>query len=132
MSPSVRTIPTVTMARKIVRLVMAIPPLVSVLPHLVGDARMQDLVMCQRRVRRRLHEHLLAAPHHVLVGHLLRADGEFGPADTVIDVAGVGADHGNGERWHTLWCVGPRPRRRQHADAAHVPDFIVEYLMRMP
>src|SRR6266481_6130116 len=86
------------------------PPLVR--PELVGDPWPQDLRLTQRGVRRRLNEDLLTTPHDVLVLDPIIFHADLAPADAVVEIAGVGADHRLGELGHSLRGIGPRPGRR--------------------
>src|SRR6202051_3082751 len=93
--------------RNVVLVFIAVPSLVR--PDLVGDPRPQDLRLTQRGVRRRLNEDLLTAPHDVLVLDPIIVHADLAPADAVVEIAGVGADHRLGWVWASLPGLGPKP-----------------------
>src|SRR5256886_8118635 len=105
-------------------------------PLAVGDTRLQRLIDVVRAagVRRGLGEDVLVlAPHHVLVLDLLgRGHREPRPADAVEVVARIDPHETPGQRGHALRRVGPRPRGGEHADRAHLPDLVVQHLVRVP
>src|ERR1700692_5053672 len=93
--------------RNVVLVFIAVPSLVR--PDLGGDPRPQDLRLTQRGVRRRLNEDLLTAPHDVLVLDPIIVHADLAPADTVVEIAGVDADHRLCERGHSPPGTGARP-----------------------
>src|ERR1700730_6286512 len=116
-----------TATRNVVLAIIAIPPLVWSDP--VGDPRPQDLRLAQRGILRGLGVDLLAAPHDVLGLDPIIVHADAAPADAVVEIAGVCADHRPGQLGHSLRGIGPRPGGRQHADRAHGSDFVIEHLM---